>query len=116
MQDINRLEYSQPILQAAHIDPAMLPELLDSNQIAGRLKGEMAAALGLAPETPVICGLCDATASQVGSGSVGEGKFTISIGTCGAVRTFTPEPRYEENKATQVRVLDRKSTRLNSSH
>ena len=103
--DINRLEYSQPILQAAHIDPAMLPELLDSNQIAGRLKGEMAAALGLAPETPVICGLCDATASQVGSGSVGEGKFTISIGTCGAVRTFTPEPRYEENKATQVRVF-----------
>lgn len=103
--DINRLEYSKPILQAAGISEAMLPQLFDSDETIGRLGGEAAALLGLAEGTPVICGLCDATASQVGSGSVNPGMFTISIGTCGAVRTFTAEPKYEENKATQVRVF-----------
>lgn len=103
--DINKLEYSAPILQAAHVSAGMLPELFDSDQVIGRLSGEMADALGLAPGTPVVCGLCDATASQVGSGSVDQGMFTVSIGTCGAVRTFTPVPQYEENKATQVRVF-----------
>lgn len=103
--DINKLEYSVPILQAAGVSSAMLPQLFDSNETIGRLNAGTGEILGLAEGTPIICGLCDATASQVGSGSVNSGMFTISIGTCGAVRTFTPEPKYEENKATQVRVF-----------
>lgn len=103
--DINTLNYSQPILRAVGIDENMLPDLFDSDEIIGRVDKKRAQLLGLSEGTPVICGLCDATASQVGSGSVKNGLFTVSIGTCGAVRTFSPVPIYDACKATQIRVF-----------
>lgn len=103
--DITALRYSRTILDSAGIDEEMLPELSDSNSRIGELSREKAEQLGLAEGTPVFCGLCDATASQIGSGSIHPGDFTISIGTCGAMRTFLPAPRFEDDRSTQVRVL-----------
>lgn len=102
--DINTLEYSKAILDKIHVDGSMLPVLFDSNHIVGILNADVSELLGLAENTPVICGLCDATASQIGSGSVNEGEFTISIGTSGAIRTFSSFPCYADNKFSQVRL------------
>ncbi|MDR1519852.1 MAG: hypothetical protein LBU23_06885 [Planctomycetota bacterium] len=103
--DINSLRYSEAILDRAGIDADMLPELSDTDSRIGELDRGMAAKLGLAEGTPVICGLCDATASQVGTGSTRPGDFAVSIGTCGAVRTFIAAPRFEADRSTQVRVV-----------
>jgi len=103
--DINLLAYSEVILDRIHINESMLPQLFDSNSVVGNLNSEISEVLGLAENTPVICGLCDATASQVGSGSVHEGDFTVSIGTCGAIRSFSSLPQYAENKFSQIRIF-----------
>ncbi len=103
--DINTLEYSSTILDKIQITENMLPQLYDSNAVVGELSAAMAEKLGLHAGLPIICGLCDATASQVGSGSVRKGLFTVSIGTCGAVRTFSPLPKYDDSKFNQIRVF-----------
>ena len=103
--DINTLTYSKTVLEAIHLSESMLPELYDSNEIVGYLNRDTAAALNLSENTPLVCGLCDATASQFGSGSVKDGMFTISIGTCGAIRTVSPVPKYTDNAFAQIRVF-----------
>jgi gluconokinase len=103
--NINNLDYSQEIIDSIGVCRNMLPKLANSTDLLGKLNSQMAKKLGLAVGTPVYCGLCDATASQLGSGSISEGMFTVSIGTCAAVRTFVKKPRYEADRSTQVRVM-----------
>ncbi|MEA4912319.1 MAG: FGGY family carbohydrate kinase [Oscillospiraceae bacterium] len=103
--DINTLCYSETMLRAVGVSREMLPELCDSTQIIGKLGEDRAAALGLCPGLPVVGGVCDATASQIGSGAVEEGLFTVSIGTCSAVRTYCREPIYAQDKFSQIRVI-----------
>ncbi len=102
--DINRQCYSETILSAAGIDRSMLPEVHAAVDMIGTLGAVSANELGLPEGVPVIAGMCDATASQMGSGSMKAGMFTISIGTCSAIRTFSEKPRYADDAFSQIRL------------
>ena len=60
---------------------AMLPELLESADIAGHVTPEVAALTGLKAGTPVVAGLFDVVASALGSGVAETGQASIIAGS-----------------------------------
>jgi xylulokinase len=58
-----------------------LPPIRRSIEIAGPLRPDAAADLGLAPGTPVAVGLADIPAAAIGSGALGPGDAHVYLGT-----------------------------------
>ena len=73
--------WSAPALAASATLPSQTPPLCEGSAPAGRLRGEIAAALGLPRETVVAAGGGDAAVGAVGLGAVRSGDAFISLGT-----------------------------------
>jgi len=73
--------WSAPALEAGATLPAQAPPLREGSAPAGRLRGEVAQALGLPRETVVATGGGDAAVGAVGLGAVRPGDAFISLGT-----------------------------------
>ncbi len=93
--DIRRGRWSEEMLEALQLDPAILPPVLPSTGVTGGLTTAAAEALGLRPGTPVVGGGADNAAAAVGSGVVGQGAMQTSIGTSGAVVAPIERPRVD---------------------
>jgi len=83
--DARRRRWSAEMLSLFDIDPSILPPLMESQEIAGRLRPVAAKALGLAAGTPVVAGAGDQPAGAVGNGIVVDGLFSATMGTSGVV-------------------------------
>lgn len=70
----------------------LLPEVLESTDIAGHLSPAAAAATGLAVGTPVVAGLFDVVASAIGSGVTATGAASIIAGTWSINQVVCDEP------------------------
>lgn len=70
----------------------MLPKLLESADIAGRITLEVAAATGLIAGTPVIAGLFDVVASALGSGVAETGQASIIAGSWSINQVVLDDP------------------------
>lgn len=73
-----------------------LPEIVRSDQVAGEVTGEAAAATGLAPGTPVVSGLHDCDASAAGCGCVRPGQLTMIAGTFSINEVVSDHPVRDE--------------------
>ncbi|HWQ57836.1 MAG TPA: FGGY-family carbohydrate kinase [Clostridia bacterium] len=80
--------WSAPLCRMCGVNMAHLPRVIQSTDIAGRLTGEAARALGLAAGTPVFGGGGDANLIGVGAGSVETGDTHVYCGTSGWVSTL----------------------------
>jgi xylulokinase len=85
--------WSTPILEAAGIDPAMLPELAAGTQPVGRVTRAFAEATGLSPETVVIVGCGDEMAATLGAGVFAPGEVCDVVGTAEPVCAASAQPR-----------------------
>lgn len=92
MFDVAKKRWSKEILEALKIDPAILPEVGESIDIAGEITPEAALETGLPAGLPVIFGGADNTCAAVGNGIIDEGFWAISIGTSGTVIAPTRKP------------------------
>lgn len=90
--DVARRKWSNQVLQAAEIDPAMLPALYESPEVCGKISAAGAAASGLAAGTPVVAGAGDQAAGAIGMGIVRSGSVSATIGTSGVVFAATDRP------------------------
>ncbi len=79
-----------PFLPHSLINPALFPSIVDSTAIAGRLKSEIAARVGLPAGLPVVAGGGDNAAAAIGLGisSSNLNRGSLSIGTSGVI--FAP--------------------------
>ncbi len=93
--DVRQGRWSEEMIAALQLDPAMLPPVRGSTGVTGRLTASAAEALGLAQGTPVVGGGADNAAAAVGSGVVEQGTMQISIGTSGAVVAPIERPRVD---------------------
>ena len=93
--DIRRGRWSEGMVAALELDPAMLPPVRGSASVTGRLTPSAAVALGLRQGTPVVGGGADNAAAAVGSGVIGEGAMQTSIGTSGTVVAPIERPRVD---------------------
>lgn len=98
--DIHRLEWSKELLAIMGITEEKLSSVVPTTHVETGMVPDIAAGLGLDPQTPVVVGAGDGVLANVGSGAVKPGQITATIGTSGAVRIVTDVPRVDERGRT----------------
>lgn len=83
--DVEHKCWSKEMIEICGISEEQLPKLFESYEVVGTLKGEIASELGLSEQVRVVAGAGDNAAAAVGTGTVGEGKCNISLGTSGTI-------------------------------
>lgn len=85
LMDVKNRCWSKEMMDICDITEEMLPKLYESYEVVGTLKPEIAKELGLGESVKVIAGAGDNAAAAVGTGTVGEGRCNISLGTSGTI-------------------------------
>lgn len=85
LMDVEHRCWSKEMLEICGITEAQLPKLYESYEVVGTLKPETAKELGLSESVKVIAGAGDNAAAAVGTGTVGDGRCNISLGTSGTI-------------------------------
>jgi xylulokinase len=98
MLDVTSRNWSQEILSALEIDAAILPRVVESDEVTGHTK----AVAGLSAGIPVVGGGGDQAAAAVGTGAVSPGIISVSLGTSGVVFTSVEKPIYDATDATHT--------------
>jgi len=88
--DVSTGRWSAERIAEMGLDPGWLPEILPSGAAIGPILPEVAAEIGLPPETLVVTGAYDAYAAAVGSGAVRPGAIALA---CGSWHSFTTAVR-----------------------
>lgn len=96
--DVKNRRWSEEMLDICGITEDQLPKLCESYAVTGCLKPELAAELGLSERVKIIAGAGDNAAAAVGTGTVGDGRCNISLGTSGTIfissRAFREDSHY----------------------
>ena len=100
--DIGALRWSEEMIAAAEISPALLPDLHESTAIVGTVTTEAAAASGLAEGTPVAIGGGDGACATCGAGVVSEGDAYICLGTSAWLATASRTPLFDPEQKTNT--------------
>ena len=82
--DVKNKCYSKEMLEICGITEDKLPKLYESYDVVGTLKKEIADMFGFG-EVKVVAGAGDNAAAAIGTGTVGNGKCNISLGTSGTI-------------------------------
>ena len=90
--DVRKRHWSQEMLDAFQLDPALLPRVFESQEITGTVSKTGAEATGLLEGTRVIAGAGDNAAGAIGMGIVSPGTVSATIGTSGVVFVVTETP------------------------
>ena len=85
LMDVKNRCWSKEMMEICQITEEMLPKLYESYEVVGTLKPEIAKELGLSEQVKVIAGAGDNAAAAVGTGTVGDGRCNISLGTSGTI-------------------------------
>ncbi|MBI2149981.1 MAG: xylulokinase [Acidobacteria bacterium] len=93
--DVARRRWSFDLADRLGIDKGMLPAVLESGEISGKVSRPAAAATGLAEGTPVVAGAGDQAAGAIGNGIVEPGIVSCTIGTSGVVFAHMQTPEYD---------------------
>ncbi|MBQ6067792.1 MAG: xylulokinase [Clostridia bacterium] len=93
--DVARKRWSKEMLAICGVAEAQLPRLYESYEAVGEIKPDVAAQFRLG-DVKVVAGAGDNAAAAIGTGTVGEGKCNISLGTSGTV--FIASERFGVDK------------------
>lgn len=85
LMDVEEKCWSKEMMEICGITEEQLPKLFESYEVVGNLKPEVAKELGLPDGVKVIAGAGDNAAAAVGTGTVGDGRCNISLGTSGTI-------------------------------
>lgn len=97
--DVANKRWSRDMLALCGLTEAQMPRLYESYETVGTLLPEVAQALGLRQTVRVAAGAGDNAAAAVGTGTVGEGRRNISLGTSGTVFISSDHFRVDANNA-----------------
>lgn len=90
--DVSARRWSNAMLEAAHLEESVLPQLFESQEVTGKVSQSAAELTGLRAGTPVVAGAGDQAAGAVGMGIVKPGSVSATIGTSGVVFAATNNP------------------------
>jgi xylulokinase len=83
--DVQNRTWSKEMCEICAVDPKWLPACYESYESVGTLLPKVAVRLGLAESVIVAAGAGDNAAAAVGTGTVGENRCNISLGTSGTI-------------------------------
>ncbi|MBX6765814.1 MAG: xylulokinase [Actinomadura rubrobrunea] len=95
--------WSERMLDAAGLDPALFPEIVPSTTVVGELSAASAEAVGLRPGTPVVLGGGDGPLAALGAGVIDpeDGAYTY-LGSSSWVSLSAPEPLLDPRMRTMT--------------
>lgn len=95
--DVHQLNWSAKALDVAGISADKLSQCVSPYDNTLRLKSDVATAVGLSTDIPVVPGASDGCAAHLGSNAMAKGRLSLTIGTSGAVRmaskSYLPDAR-----------------------
>lgn len=90
--DLEHRDWDDEAVEIAGVRRDQLPEVLATTHVLPGLRPEVARAVGLAPDTPVVLGASDGVLANLGVGAVRTGVAAVSIGTSAALRAVVARP------------------------
>lgn len=97
--DVEHRCWSAPMLKICGVSLEQMPRLFESYETVGYVKPEVAGELGITGACRVAAGAGDNAAAAVGTGTVGEGKCNISLGTSGTIFISSDTFRVDSHNA-----------------
>lgn len=92
--DVKNKCWSQEMKDICDIADVEMPKLFESYDAVGSVKSEVAMMIGLSDDCKVVAGAGDNAAAAIGTGTIGEGKCNISLGTSGTI--FVADSRFRD--------------------
>lgn len=83
--DVEHKCWSEEMMAICGIRRSQLPTLYESFDVVGTLLPHLADQLGLPKDVKIVAGAGDNAAAAVGTGTIGDGKCNISLGTSGTI-------------------------------
>lgn len=83
LMDTRSGDWHDGILSACGIDRSMLPRLVESAEVSGKLRADLATHWNLPPGIPIVGGGGDNMCAGVGVGAIRAGEAYVSLGTSG---------------------------------
>ena len=96
--DVENKCWSQDMLNICAINKEQMPQLFESYDAIGKVKSDIANELGIS-EAIVVAGAGDNAAAAIGTGTSGDGKCNISLGTSGTVFISSDKFGVDKNNA-----------------
>lgn len=94
--DVKNRCWSKEMMEICGVNETQLPKLCESYEVVGTIKAELAKELGIPETVKIVAGAGDNAAAAIGTGTIGEGKCNISLGTSGTIfissERFTVDP------------------------
>ncbi len=91
--DVKSRRWHDDLISRLGIDRSILPPVVESQEITGRITPAVAAATGLPAGIPVVGGAGDQAAGAVGTGVVAPGLVSAAMGTSGVIFAAAASPR-----------------------
>lgn len=102
--DVEHKRWSEKMLKLCGVETSWLPTLFESSQVTGTVRASVAAELGLGPGCVAAAGAGDNAAAAVGTGTVGEGRCNVSLGTSGTIFISSRSFRVDRRNALHAFV------------
>ena len=83
--DVKNKCWSKQMLEICGVDEEKMPKLFDSFESVGTVITQIASEFGFGDDVIVVAGAGDNAAAAIGTGTFGNGKCNISLGTSGTV-------------------------------
>ena len=97
--DVKNKCWSQEMLDICGISEEQVPQIFESYEVVGTLKADIARMLGLSENVKIAAGAGDNAAAAVGTGTVGDGRCNISLGTSGTIFISSKDFGVDANNA-----------------
>ena len=98
--DVEKKYWSREMLEICGISEQQMPALYESFSAVGKIKPSIAKKFGINRNAVVVAGAGDNAAAAVGTGTVGDGRCNISLGTSGTI--FVSSDRFSGNEKQAI--------------
>jgi xylulokinase len=102
LYDVRRRAWSDQLLTAAGIDPALLAPIHPAHSAAGSLTAEAARELGLTTACVAVVGTGDDHGAALGASVVGAGAIADVTGTAEPVAAATDQPVFDDQRLVET--------------
>lgn len=97
--DVKNRCWSKEMMEICDVKEEQLAQIFESYETVGTLKPQLAAELGLPETVKIVAGAGDNAAAAVGTGTVGDGRCNISLGTSGTIFISSKDFGVDKNNA-----------------
>ncbi len=97
--DVKNKCWSKEMMEICSVREDQLAKIFESYEVVGNIRSDVASELGFPESVKIIAGAGDNAAAAIGTGTVGDGRCNISLGTSGTIFISSKDFCVDENNA-----------------